>query len=341
MLHRPRGAAGADSEAAGDEPDAHMAARTYETALEDRVRTMLERVVGPGHADVRVTADLDPSRVERLEEHFDPTRSSLRSEEQSIERASGEADDTVAGVPGAESNLPGGAARGSSAAASASASSSGAPESPSPAVRESHTRNYEIDHVTEKRTTVSGALRRLTIAVMLDGTKSDQGVVERPRAELDRLAQLVRSAAGASEVRGDMVTVESMPFARPETPDLVEPPVAPRSPTKLDLAKRWGPYAAAALFALVLLVVVMRRRTPAVAPALADSQLAAGETAASHLPGVPAAPQLEPAPVAALDMGDLRARAHSRAGEDPATAALVLRSWLGTTVPEASAAPRS
>ncbi len=341
MLHRPRGAAGADSEAAGDEPDAHMAARTYETALEDRVRTMLERVVGPGHADVRVTADLDPSRVERLEEHFDPTRSSLRSEEQSIERASGEADDTVAGVPGAESNLPGGAARGSSAAASASASSSGAPESPPPAVRESHTRNYEIDHVTEKRTTVSGALRRLTIAVMLDGTKSDQGVVERPRAELDRLAQLVRSAAGASEVRGDMVTVESMPFARPETPDLVEPPVAPRSPTKLDLAKRWGPYAAAALFALVLLVVVMRRRTPAVAPALADSQLAAGETAASHLPGVPAAPQLEPAPVAALDMGDLRARAHSRAGEDPATAALVLRSWLGTTVPEASAAPRS
>ncbi len=340
MLHRPRGAAGADSEAAGDEPDAHMAARTYETALEDRVRTMLERVVGPGHADVRVTADLDPSRVERLEEHFDPSKSSLRSEEQSIERASGEADDTVAGVPGAESNLPGGAARGSSAAASASASSSGAPASPPPAVRESHTRNYEIDHVTEKRTTVSGALRRLTIAVMLDGTKSDKGVVERPRVELDRLAQLVRSAAGANEARGDLVTVESMPFASSETPEPVEPPAAPRPPTKLDLAKRWGPYAAAALFALVLLVVVTRRRTPAVAAALADSQLAAGETAASQLPGVPAAPQLEPAPVA-LDMGDLRARAHSRAGEDPATAALVLRSWLGTTVPEASAAPRS
>ena len=342
MLHRPRSAAGADSEAGGDEPDAHIAARTYETALEDRVRTMLERVVGPGHADVRVTADLDPSRVERLEEHFDPTKSSLRSEEQSIERASGEADDTVAGVPGAESNLPGGAARGSSAAASASASaSSGAPTSPSPAVRESHTRNYEIDHVTEKRTTVSGALRRLTIAVMLDGTKSDKGVIERPRAELDRLAQLVRSAAGANEARGDMVTVESMPFASSESPEPVEPPAAQRPPTKLDLAKRWGPYAAAALFALVLLVVVMRRRNPAVAPALAESQLVAGETAASQLPGVPAAPQLEPAPVAALDMGDLRARAHSRAGEDPATAALVLRSWLGTSAPEASAAPRS
>ena len=62
--------------------------RSFEVSLEDRVRSMLERVVGLGHADVRVTAEIDPARVEHVEEHYDPTRSVLRSEEQSIERSS-------------------------------------------------------------------------------------------------------------------------------------------------------------------------------------------------------------------------------------------------------------
>jgi flagellar M-ring protein FliF len=345
MLHRPRGSGTGDADGNGEEQEAHVAARTYETTLEDRVRAMLERVVGPGHADVRVTADLDPARVERLEERFDPTRSALRSEEQSIERASGEVDDTVAGVPGAESNLPGGAAKGSTggAAASASGAASGAPApSNAPlAVRESHTRNFEIDHVTEKRTTASGTLRRLTIAVMLDGTKTDKGIIERPRAELDRLAQLVRSASGANEARGDLVTVESMAFALSEAPEPVEPP-APPKPTKLDLAKRWAPYAVGGLVVLLLLVVALRRRTPAPQASMSEEpRLPASEVFDGPvLPGTHPAPQLEPASTPARDVGDLRARAHSRAGEDPATAALVLRSWLGTTGPEGAPGSR-
>jgi flagellar M-ring protein FliF len=308
---------------------------------------MLERVVGPGHADVRVTADLDPARIERLEERYDPTHSALRSEEQSIERVSGEADDTVAGVPGAESNLPGGAAKGATASASASGSPSATPAPAAPGtLRESHTRNFEVDHVTEKRTTASGTLRRLTIAVMLDGQKGDQGtMVERPRAELDRLAQLVRSASGANEARGDLVTVESMPFALAEAEPVEPAPAPPSKPTKLELAKRWGPYAAAGLIVLVGMIVALRRRASARASD-AVAALGSGDapevrlaTAVAPAP-IPATPEVMALPPA-KDVGDLRARAHARAGEDPATAALVLRFWLGTSTSEAPSTNRA
>ena len=67
-------------------------------------------------------------------------------------------DDTVAGVPGAESNLPRGLGEGRLRRGPPRGFCIGrrgtgaAPARPAGALRESHTRNYEIDHVTEKRT---------------------------------------------------------------------------------------------------------------------------------------------------------------------------------------------
>ncbi len=265
-LHRPRKSTGGDEDLGSDE-DVRSVARSYESAAEDRVRAILERVVGPGHADVRVTADVDSARVERVEEHFDPSKSALRSEESSTERSTGELDETVAGIPGAESNLPSGAGKGSSSApkpaasASASASASAAPPPPAVAaggsMRESHTRNFEIDKVSEKRISGGAALRRLAVAVVLDGVNGPNGAKGAPRSreEIDKLAALVRSAAGINDARGDLVTVESMPFADAE-PAAEAPPPAPSAFaafTKLQGARRW---AALAGGAVVLLLVV-------------------------------------------------------------------------------------
>jgi flagellar M-ring protein FliF len=341
MLHRPRkSGAGGDADE-GDE-DARMAARSYETSLEDRVRAMLERVVGPGHADVRVTAEIDPARVERVEEHYDPTKSVLRSEEQSLEHAASDINESVAGVPGAESNLPTGGSKAAAAKAapaaagsgSAAASASAAAPTPAPsalagaaAVRESHTRNYEIDHVSEKRTTGGGALKRLTVAVVLDGVKGEKGMAARPREELDKLATLVRSASGASLERGDQVTVESMPFA--STAELPPEPAMP-PPTvqdKLRAAQRWAPFTlGGAVVVVALLGIAFRRRGKSVP-----------HVSLQQLPAADAPSALEAAIRPALESGDLRAQALSRATQDPATAALVLRFWLGTATPEAVA----
>jgi flagellar M-ring protein FliF len=191
-------------------------------------------------------------------------------------------------------------------------------------LRESHTRNYEVDHVSEKRIVGAGAVRRLNVAVVLDGVKTDVGVVPRPREEMEKLAALVRSAAGVNESRGDGVALESMPFAIEAPEQTAKAPAGENSLLSLGSVRRWAPVAAGLiLLALVAAVVgaTRMRRARAERAAQAPAQLVEGEA-----PAVLAAA----AQPAALDSGDLRTRAHARAAQDPATAALVLRFWLGT-----------
>jgi len=349
MLHRPHkvNEVGDGTSYAGDE-DARTATRSYESALEDRVRSMLERVVGAGHADVHVTADIDPARVERLEEHFDPSKAVLRSEEQSTEHGGGNSENSVAGIPGAESNVPGGASKSGNLTPTASSATPSASTTATPyaaasalsansAVRESHTRNYEVDHVSEKRVIGAGAIRHLNVAVVLDGVKSENGIVPRPASELDKLTALVRSASGIVESRGDVIALESIPFSiiLPETL-----PVAATSESSSSLnvraLRRWVPAATGVVaIAIVALAVVGVRARRSRAQQLADSvrQLAPGisepllATSSTQTP--------------ALDSGDLRTRAHARAAQDPATAALVLRFWLGTATSEKDSTTKS
>lgn len=336
MLKKPRG----PGEGVDGSEDQAGEQRALEALLEDRARSMLEKVVGPGHADVRVTAEVDSARVEHTEDHYDPLRTALRSEELTRERSTSAIDDSVAGVPGAESNLPSGsaslgpgAASATPPAPSASAAASApiaarpvVPAAPRPAdqpFRESHTRNFEVDHVSDKRTIAAGALRRIGVAVILDGVARDEGgrriFVPRERAELDRYAALVRSALGASEARGDSVTVESVPFQETvATPAGADGPAAPTAPVTpaMRLVKAYWPAAAAAAVLLCFAagIVLARRRKPT-SPTI-------------NL----LAPTVEP-PLLAADAASpsVRDRALERAAQDPATAALVLRFWLGTS----------
>ena len=162
----------------------------------------------------------------------------------------------------------------------------------------------------------------------MDGVPTVKGatrtVVPRTRAELDRFAGLVRSAVGASDARGDSVTVESVPF---DEPNIVADPTAAETPGPQQSAaralRRYVPAGAAAALLLALFIVLaMRRRAAASSPAAVRLLSPAVE-----------APRLE----AADSVADVRARALERAAQDPATAALVLRLWLGTTDAEVKA----
>jgi flagellar biosynthesis/type III secretory pathway M-ring protein FliF/YscJ len=158
---------------------------------------------------------------------------------------------------------------------------------------------------------------------VLDGVKTDVGVVPRPRAEIDKLTSLVRSASGVSDARGDVVALESMPFAIEPAEPVVNPSTGEPSASNLRILRRWGPAAAGLVLLASLLasVVAVRARRGRVHDDQSPAQLVAGETP----PALPTTTQ-----PAALDSGDLRTRAHARAAQDPATAALVLRFWLGT-----------
>lgn len=342
VLHKPKALHGGGSGEGADGGDDERAAqaRQLEATLEERARSMVEKVTGPGKVDVRVTADIDSSKVEHIEDHYDPTKSALRSEEKSVERAGGE-EIPVAGVPGAESNLPGGAPRLGAAAAPAPAASAanaadgGAPVQAAPAaalaattaggtMRESHTRNFEIDHVTEKRTVNGGVLRRLTVAVVVDQGAGVNGGLH-SKEEMEKISSLVRNAVGYDAQRGDAVTVEAVPFLGGAAPEAApEPSLLSRIPPK----KLYGAAGALALVTLVALALAVRsmKKKSAVRTALAIAS--AKEKAAVE------AVQVEIlAPEPKKDEGDpdeLRRLVKERAQLDPATAALVVRSWLGS-----------
>lgn len=320
VLHRPR--RGGDRATDLDEND-QTPARALENSLEERTKAMLERIVGVGKADVRISAEMDMARVERVEDHFDPSKTALRSEERTIERASGSGE-TLAGVPGAESALPTGSAPAGSAA----------PTSPG-TIRESHTRNFEVDHVLEKRTATTGSLKRLTVAVVLDGaTKIVDGkpvTVTRSAEELEMLTKLVRSAVGADEKRGDLIAVQSVNFADVTAGATIETPAVTSLLAKFD-PKKHGKYvgiAGAGLVALMVVGIILRRRAAARRP-LEPIMIGELANATTAVAGLNAAAPSAAALARAVDVAvDSRDEATDRALRDPASAALVLRAWLG------------
>ena len=310
MLHRPKSDAKGAGElgAAGD--GGLDLEREIAAGLEDRARALLERVVGAGHADVRIGITLDTATRERTEEHYEPSKTALRSEQKSEER-SGVEPERVAGVPGADSNLPGGTAEPGTPTVGGAG-----------ATRTNLTRNWEIDRVTEKTATPPGRLARLTVAALVDGTyKTGAGgreFVPRDKAELDRLAELVKGAVGFETDRGDFLQIECARFAGTDEGDVFQAP----APTRLKRTYYYIAAAAAAALVLALVVLVWRGRNHTVE--IRELKLAA---AATH-PAIEedaAAPRLG---TTRQDPAVVRTQALEIAAKDPATAAVILRGWL-------------
>lgn len=317
VLHRPR-QAGASSTGAGLAADGEDRERELASGLEEQARALLERVVGPGHADVRIGLALDGATHERTEEHYEPAKTALRSEQKTEERNNTQPE-TVAGVPGAASNLPDGTA---TPTGGATATGSGS--------RTSWTRNWEVDRVTERTTTPAGKVNRLTVAVLVDGAyKTANGsreFVAREQAELDRLAELVKGAVGFNLERGDKLDIACAPFALPDAQDLGPAPFG-----LFGMGKKGIYIGAGAVAAFVLSVVLLLSRRGGkkkkTATVLAEARLGgAPKSAEAALPPGQLAPSLPPIPRAEPEV--IRSRALEIASKDPATAAVILRTWL-------------
>ena len=183
----------------------------YRVALEDRLRAklvqLLERTVGAGKVDAAVSADLDFDEVATTAEQFDPQSQVARST-QTTEENSDQTESQPATAVGAAGNLP----------TERAASSGAAPASSDKTKKTEETVNYEISRTVRNQTKRGASIRRLSIAVQVDGIygKGPDGAASyQPRGaeELAQLAALVRSAAGVDESRGDVVEVVSRQFA--------------------------------------------------------------------------------------------------------------------------------
>lgn len=199
--------------AAGD--DAAMAdqmAADQRASTEDRIRKtvkdMVEGVVGPGKARVTVSADLDLARVTTQSEKYDPDGQVVRST-QTTDENSKETTDAGGAAATSAANIPGGpAATGSNNNGAASG-------------KTEETTNYEISKSTRTEVIEPGQIKRLSVAVAVDGlaTLDKKGkITYAPRTadEMQRIEALVRSAVGYSQARGDQVTVVNVRFSHDE-----------------------------------------------------------------------------------------------------------------------------
>ena len=150
---------------------------------------------------------MDDSREVSHEEKFDPLSQIERSKQ--IESDQDATNETKSSEPvSVAQNMPNQGSGQSGEPGKASTNNS----------RNGQTINYEINSVRSDRVREAGELKRMTIAVVVDGITDDKGhYQERAQDELTRLSELIQSAVGFDANRGDRVTVETMRFM-PETP---------------------------------------------------------------------------------------------------------------------------
>ncbi len=334
-LHRPSEGNGAmDSDAADLSSER---AKTVATEMESNVRSQLERVVGPGNADIRVHVDIDTAARETTEEHYEPSRTALRSE-QKVEESDAAGNPGVAGVPGATTNLPD-AIDANAAATERTAAGPGGGNG----FRRSQTRNWEVDRVARKTVAPPGDVKRVNVAVLLNNKLppgAAPGAVGTPRTpeELAALEGLVKRAVGFDEGRGDVVTVTNAEFVRLAVEDN-----APL--TKTPWWKKYLPHliAGGILLLLLALVVLLWRIKSKLSPEPPEhaapsvyEQMDAEAREAMRLPGEAPTPRLQGSQP--VDTAQLRSEVLDIAQADAATAANVLRGWLnGASAPQTQA----
>ncbi|WP_207455110.1 flagellar basal-body MS-ring/collar protein FliF [Azospirillum sp. SYSU D00513] len=189
----------------------------YESRLARTIEDLLGRTVGYGKVRAEVSADLDFDRISTQSEIFDPESQVVRSTQTVTENSESSDRDPLQPVT-VDQNLP-----------TAQASDSASPLSLNKSNRSEETVNYEISRTTKNHVRETGQVRRLSVAVLVDGTYApgQNGVMSayQPRTdqELESIRTLVRSAVGIDGVRGDTLDVINMRFWQPED-DLPPPP---------------------------------------------------------------------------------------------------------------------
>ncbi|HEY5514382.1 MAG TPA: flagellar basal-body MS-ring/collar protein FliF [Geomonas sp.] len=178
--------------------------RLFEKSEEDKLQSLLDKVVGSGKSVARVSANFDFKQVEKYEERYDPESAAVRSEQRSEEK--GGSTSTASGVPGVQSNL--------GRVAPAAGTQGGASKS-------DETLNYEVSRSTARTIEPVGSLTKVSVAILVDGryelapgAKPDAKAKYLPRSpdEMQKIEALVKSAVGFNAERGDQVTVANIPF---------------------------------------------------------------------------------------------------------------------------------
>lgn len=181
-----------------------------EAKLRRQIHDLLSPMFGPDSFSSEVQVELDMSDVTAAREIYDPEGVVRRETTQESQSADG---GMAMGVPGATTNMPPPDAE----------ARNGAPEDTAPDAagarvgQSSASRTYELGREVSVTNTGPGAVQRLSVAVAIDESALDDASA----ADIENIEELVASAVGAREDRGDQITVVMRAF---ESVEVAAPP---------------------------------------------------------------------------------------------------------------------
>ncbi len=180
--------------------------QSHEKRLAQAIEELLEQSVGIGKVRAHITTEMDFDRITTSSERYDPEGQVVRST-QNVEETANSKDQKKGGGVTVSNNLPDAKDSGSKNQDSIGSNSQ----------RTEETVNYEISKTVRQIVREKGSIRRLSIAVLVDGVYAEdkdgkRTYKPRTKAELDKLALLARSAVGYDAKRGDTLEIINMQF---------------------------------------------------------------------------------------------------------------------------------
>jgi flagellar M-ring protein FliF len=225
-----------------------------ERLLENRVKTMLESVLGLEKAIVRVSCLLNFTQQEKTEELFLPDNSVVRSE-QSSRSASNDSAARAGGIPGLQANV---VPNNTGAAATGGRRGN---------QKQQFTKNYEVGKLTNHQIMPIGSIQRLSVAVVVDGTyqqpeadaEGEQAqYIARSAEEMAKFENIVKSAVDFDASRGDKIEVVNIPFEVEMPSDMASDPAPPGWMETIKANQTLIKYAAAAVFFLMSFMMIIK-----------------------------------------------------------------------------------
>jgi len=310
--------------------------RQLEASYTQRIRDLLEPVVGADNLRAQVTADIDFSQVESTAEEYKPnqntTQVAIRSQ-QTSEQSGGAGAAAATGVPGALTNQPQNPVTApiNGAAAPLQAAQGGAGGNGASGRREAVT-NYELDRTVRVVRNSTGNIKRLNAAVVVNHiTKTDAKgkttTTPMSAEDLAKLTDLVKETIGFSEQRGDSVKVINTPFM-PVVEEVVEAVPFWKQPQTQELIQTLLAPVAMTVLALIVVFGAIRPAMKAAQPAenknAAGGQLNAVVDDTQSLGGIDG----RPLALAGPPPEEILMNARALARDNPVAMATIVRSWV-------------
>jgi flagellar M-ring protein FliF len=292
-----------------------------EREMNERLIATLGPVLGADHLKSSVNVEYDPGTTEISEDKYDPAVSVPLTIQKSNEQSG--PGNGVGGVAGTTSNVPQQAANVSAPLGEDSSSLS-----------TTENATYGVNKVSKHSIQPAGRIRRVTAALVVDDLvkrklqpngKWTETRAKRTPQELKQIEILASNAIGLDTARGDVISVQNLPFERPDEEDV--PPVTVLDRARKGLADyspviRYGMLFVLFGLAYLLMIRPMQKRV-----------FAGG----AELPLQPALPTVAAAP--ALEHPDqsqdevqralhLKTRLIEQVKTEPAESARIVQAWL-------------